>query len=986
MATPSMMPQWSYMHIGGQAASEYLSPGLVQFARATETYFQIGPKFRNPTMAPTHDVTTERSQRLQLRFTPVTKEDTQYATKVRFQLTVGDNRVLDMGSTYFDIKGRLDRGPSFKPYSGTAYNPLAPKSGVNNCEYKGSDQENTYVLAQISYPGIEYDPAGLKVIKVENGQENEVVADKSYQPEPQIGLESWTEGLLEERKDMPALGARCLNLDVPQTPCYGSYAAPTNVNGGQGTQDPQIAFFQRGSVGDQGDNNPVDGVTYIEPVNLQTPDTHLVYKSAPAVAATQAGLGQQASPNRPNFIGFRDNFIGLLYYNSNGNLGVLAGQSSQLNAVVDLQDRNTELSYQYLLDSLYDRSQYFALWNQAVDSYDPDVRIVDNRGVEDEMPNYCFPIMGIGDTSASINVNHNGTQRALEGILLRGGKFVPPELLVPGGRLEDQEMQQRLEALGLTADDVTQAQAQVEENKQARTTAVQPQADGTLKANIALGNVTAYEINLRANLWKSFLYSNIALYLPDQYKLTPDNVEISLNKNTYDYMNKRIPFSQLIDTYVNVGARWSPDAMDNVNPFNHHRNDGLCYRSQLLGNGRYCDFHIQVPQKFFAVRQLLLLPGSYTYEWSIRKDVNMILQSTLGNDLRADGATIQIDTVNLYASFFPMAHNTASTLEAMLRNDVNDQSFNDYLSSANMLFPVPAGATQVPVSIPARNWAGFRGWSFTRLKQTETPALGSPFDPYFTYSGSIPYLDGTFYLSHTFRRLSITFDSSVSWPGNDRLLTPNEFEIKRQIDGDGYNTFQSNITKDWLLVQMLANYNIGYQGYHLPPDGKNRLYSFIRNFQPMTRQVVDELEEANHYFPVSILHQHNNSGYSGYKSAALPREGHPYPANWPYPLIGRTAVKTKTQRKFLCDRYMWKVPFSSNFMSMGALTDLGQNLLYANAAHALDMMFEVDPMDEPTLIYVLFEVFDAVRIHQPHRGVIEAVYLRTPFSAGNATT
>lgn len=107
---------------------------------------------------------------------------------------------------------------------------------------------------------------------------------------------------------------------------------------------------------------------------------------------------------------------------------------------------------------------------------------------------------------------------------------------------------------------------------------------------------------------------------------------------------------------------------------------------------------------------------------------------------------------------------------------------------------------------------------------------------------------------------------------------------------------------------------------------------------------------------------------------------------YPYPLIGKTAVESITQKKFLCDRVMWRIPFSSNFMSMGALTDLGQNMLYANSAHALDMTFEVDPMDEPTLLYVLFEVFDVVRIHQPHRGVIEAVYLRTPFSAGNATT
>ena len=53
MATPSMMPQWSYMHIAGQDASEYLSPGLVQFARATDTYFSLGNKFRNPTVAVT---------------------------------------------------------------------------------------------------------------------------------------------------------------------------------------------------------------------------------------------------------------------------------------------------------------------------------------------------------------------------------------------------------------------------------------------------------------------------------------------------------------------------------------------------------------------------------------------------------------------------------------------------------------------------------------------------------------------------------------------------------------------------------------------------------------------------------------------------------------------------------------------------------------------------------------------------------------------
>nr|WGN96567.1 hexon protein [Lemur mastadenovirus] len=919
MATPSMMPQWSYMHIAGQDASEYLSPGLVQFARATETYFNIGNKFRNPTVAPTHDVTTERSQRLQLRFVPVDKEDTQYTYKTRFQLAVGDNRVLDMGSTYFDIRGTLDRGPSFKPYSGTAYNCLAPKGACNNCEIP--NLTNTpQAFAQAPFVATiaqNNNDFGLQVGE-NNGQP--VMADSTYQPEPQLGVEGWSADTLATIQNS---GGRLLKTTTPRNPCYGSYAPPVNVNGGQGLQDAthniSIQFYAQGNAA----GAPTVAL-YAEDVDLTAPDTHLVLKTVPEELTVASSLSQQASPNRPNYIGFRDNFIGLMYYNSNGNLGVLAGQSSQLNAVVDLQDRNTELSYQLLLDSIHDRSRYFSMWNQAVDSYDHDVRIIENNGVEDEMPNYCFPLSAVGPLST----------------------------------------------------DYTQVR---------RNNGNWAEVAGSTQNRITKGNLQAMEINLTANLWRGFLYSNVALYLPDQYKYTPANVTLSANTNTYNYINGRVPVNNLVDTFVNIGARWSYDVMDTVNPFNHHRNAGLRYRSQLLGNGRYCDFHIQVPQKFFAIKNLLLLPGTYTYEWSFRKDVNMILQSTLGNDLRVDGASINITSVNLYASFFPMAHNTASTLEAMLRNDTNDQGFIDYLSSASMLYPIPANATQLPISIPSRNWAAFRGWSFTRIKQSETPALGSPFDPYFTYSGSIPYLDSTFYLSHTFRRVAIQFDSSVSWPGNDRLLTPNEFEIKRAVDGEGYTVAQSNMTKDWFLVQMLAHYNIGYQGFHLPESFRDRMYSFIRNFEPMCRQVVNTTSQAN-YQAVGIAHQHNNSGFVGFNSAASPREGHPYPANWPYPLTGETAAVTVTQRKFLCDRTLWRIPFSSNFMSMGTLTDLGQNLLYANAAHALDMTFEVDPMDEPTLLYVLFEVFDVARIHQPHRGVIEVVYLRTPFSAGNATT
>ncbi|ADZ39813.1 hexon [Simian adenovirus 48] len=934
MATPSMMPQWSYMHIAGQDASEYLSPGLVQFARATETYFSLGNKFRNPTVAPTHDVTTDRSQRLTIRFVPVDKEDTAYSYKTRFTLAVGDNRVLDMASTYFDIRGVIDRGPSFKPYSGTAYNSLAPKGAPNNSQWltkTGGDDNPTYkfnTYAQAAFIGDFIDNqnnhTGIQVGTDANNQA--VVADPTYQPEPQIGQNQWNTLPDPNNLKLEAAG-RALNPTTAMQPCYGSYARPTNQNGGQAIDDVDLDFFDLNSANN---NFSPKIVLYTEDMNLEAPDTHLVYKPTvpEGTIASEALLGQQAAPNRPNYIGFRDNFIGFMYYNSTGNMGVLAGQASQLNAVVDLQDRNTELSYQLMLDALGDRTRYFSMWNQAVDSYDPDVRIIENHGVEDELPNYCFPLGGVG----IVNEYKGLTQTKNQG---NGGS----------------------------------------------TWAVN---DKVAASEIATGNIFAMEINLQANLWRSFLYSNVALYLPDSYKYTPANITLPTNKNTYAYMNGRVTAPGLIDTYVNIGARWSPDPMDNVNPFNHHRNAGLRYRSMLLGNGRVVPFHIQVPQKFFAIKNLLLLPGSYTYEWSFRKDVNMILQSTLGNDLRVDGASVRIDSVNLYANFFPMAHNTASTLEAMLRNDTNDQSFNDYLSAANMLYPIPANATNVPISIPSRNWAAFRGWSFTRLKAKETPSLGSGFDPYFVYSGTIPYLDGSFYLNHTFKRLSIMFDSSVSWPGNDRLLTPNEFEIKRVVDGEGYNVAQSNMTKDWFLIQMLSHYNIGYQGFYVPEGYKDRMYSFFRNFQPMSRQIVDPTSYAA-YQAVALPHQHNNSGFVGYMGPTI-REGQPYPANYPYPLIGATAVPAITQKKFLCDRVLWRIPFSSNFMSMGALTDLGQNMLYANSAHALDMTFEVDPMDEPTLLYMLFEVFDVVRVHQPHRGIIEAVYLRTPFSAGNATT
>lgn len=915
-----MQPQWSYMHIAGQDATEYLSPGLVQFAQATDAYFSLGNKFRNPTVAPTHDVTTERSQRLQLRFVPVDREDNVYSHRVRFQLAVGDNRVLDMASCYFDIRGTLDRGPSFKPYSGTAYNCLAPR-GAPNPMYLNVTQGTGAGLSTIGLASAHY--AGVNENGLTNGGQP---VDPKQSVLPMEGQGDWYNNFLDERTETAYMGGRVLDLTTangPNTPSlnYGSYAAPTAQTGIQTKTGTTInpKFYANQATSE------AKTVLYAEQVEVQMPDTHFTQPS-PLDNTYWQSIVQQAMPNRPNYIGFRDCFIGLCYYNSNGNQGVLAGQASQLNAVVDLQDRNTELSYQYLLEVLQDRSRYFSMWNQAIDSYDPDVRIIENNGVEDELLAYAWNPSGIEITKKVQNQpQNNGT---LTWIALPG----------------------------VSTDNIY----------------------------VDRGEPPAMEINLQANLWRGFLFSNVAQYLPDRLKINPKGEQDTTNKRTYEYMNSLLVPSNLIDSYVNVGARWSVDALDNVNPFNHHRNAGLRYRSQLLGNGRYVDFHIQVPMKFFAIKNLMLLPGTYTYEWAFRKDVNMILQSTLGNDLRVDGASITYTQINLFASFFPLAHNTASTLEAMLRNETNDQVFADYLSSANMLYPIPAGATNVPISIPSRNWAAFRGWSFTRIKALETPSLGSVYDPYFTYSGTIPYLDGTFYLNHTFRRIAIQFDSSVSWPGMDRLLVPNEFEVKRAIDGEGYTTCQCNLTKDWFLVQMLANYNIGYQGYWIPDGPRDRTYSFFRNFQPMTRQMPDTTNTA--YIPVQVTNQWNNSGWTPSPIAAWQRVGFPYPANWPYPLIGTNAFASVTQKKFLCDRTMWKIPFSSNFMNMGALTDLGQGLLYANSAHSLDMVFEVDAMDEPTLLYLLFEVFDMARIHQPHRGVIEAVYLRTPFSAGNATT
>nr|WAJ62111.1 hexon [Adenovirus sp.] len=911
-----MEPQREFFHIAGRSANEYLSENLVQFIQATQNYFDLGEKFRDPYVAPSAGVTTDRSQKLQLRIVPLQVEDNVNYYKARFTLNVGDNRIVDLGSSYFDIKGTLDRGPSFKPYGGTAYNPLAPKSAGLNSEIVIDDK--TKITAQLPQLYNANDKGVTEALQ------QVVTADS---PNPQSGLPNYVGIPPIDPTKHAGLGRMVDSESEGQNfPCYGSYAEPQSTAGGVSTAAVKKTYINTTTTNDR-----VSGTLASDTIEWKHPDAHFV-DFVDDGKATSAG-------NRPNYIGFRDNFIGLMYYNSGSNTGSFSSQTQQLNIVLDLNDRNSELSYQYLLADVASRWHYFALWNEAVDSYDRHVRILENDGYEEGPPALSFP--------------HDGVQNYF------AGPALGTEMTVTNG-----------------GNNPTAAQT-------ANTEAV-----------IGYGNVPSMEMNLPANLRRTFLYANVAMYLPNAFKFTPPNIDLPDNQLSYGYMNGRLPLPNIIDTWTDLGAKWSLDVMDTVNPFNHHRNNGLKYRSQLLGNGRYCDFHIQVPQKFFAIRNLLLMPGTYNYEWYFRKDPNMILQSTLGNDLRADGASITYNQINLYVSFFPMNYDTQSELELMLRNATNDQNFSEYLGAVNNLYQIPPNSNTVVINIPDRSWGGFRGWSFTRLKTSETPRIGATQDPNFTYSGTIPYLDGTFYLSHTIQRCSIQWDSSVPWPGNDRLLTPNWLDIKRPVeqDAEGYNTMQCTLSKDFFFIQMAANYNQGYQGFRFPDTNKH--YGFLRNFEPMSRQVPRYGPDVHNLMAAYLADPKkmpiwNNCGWQQKTSTNLMLEncGHPYVANWPYPLTGRDAVLQQiTERKFLVDKYMWQVPFSSNFLNMGTLTDLGQNVMYSNSSHSLNMQFTVDPMPEPTYLMLLFGVFDQVVVNQPTRSGISVAYLRLPFASGSAAT
>ncbi|BBJ21548.1 hexon protein [Crane-associated adenovirus 1] len=923
-------PRLQYFHIAGPGTREYLSEDLQQFISATSSYFDLKNKFRQTVVAPTRNVTTEKAQRLQIRYYPTQTDDTANSYRVRYSVNVGDSWVLDMGATYFDIKGIIDRGPSFKPYGGTAYNPLAPKESIFNCWRPENSSTNT-IIGQLSNLYIDNDDTQNTIAY------EEVKKISGINPSPNTGSGiSMTDILDANISEEASYKGRIAKINQNTSLlAYGAYAKPLKDDGSQAlTQTPYYIM-------DNGESKYY-GVIAVDDLsdNLEYPDT--LYIPAPApFQDVNTGVTRAL---RPNYIGFRDNFINLLYHDSGVCSGTLSSERSGMNTVVELQDRNTELSYQYMLADMMSRHHYFSLWNQAVDSYDPDVRVLNNDGYEESMPTYAFNPEGFGASG-------NDT------VYTDCKIFSVKTASTPGDK--DQEQ------------------------------------DGP--SGFAFGSIPAYEINLGATLKRSFIYANIADYLPDIYKtnIPGFNANNDISINSYIYMNGRVPLPNIVDLFTNIGARWSVDQMDNVNPFNHHRNWGLKYRSQLLGNSRYARFHIQVPQKYFAIKNLLLLPGTYTYEWVLRKDPNMILQSSLGNDLRMDGASVIFNEVNLIANFMPLDHNTSNQLELMLRNATNDQTFSDYLGAKNALYKVPAFSQALTINIPARTWEGMRGWSFNRIKTKETPQPGSQYDSSFVYSGTIPYLDGTFYLSHTFRNMSVMFDTSIPWPGNDRLMTPNMFEIKRDIatDNEGFTMSQSNITKDWYLIQMATNYNYAFNGFRFWPDRQYFHYDFLRNFDVMSVQMPN-FSDSTIYNLVETSNANkdavrNNSGFIAPREWPVyhSRQGHAWPSNWPYPIMGANCIsadKIVNYKKFLCDNYLWTIPFSSDFMYMGELTDLGQNPMYTNNSHSMLINFELDPMDEDTYVYMLYGVFDTVRVNQPERNVLAMAYFRTPFATGNA--
>ncbi|CAD42235.1 hexon protein [Sturgeon ichtadenovirus A] len=929
------------MHIMGPDASQYLSEGSKSLPPYGQKIFKLNNKFRDTVAAPLH-VTTSESQRMAYMYSPQTIDNANQAYwSGRFQLPVPNNRILDMGGSFFDIEGTLDRGKSFKPYGGTAYNCLAPHSSTFNF-IRG------LVLNAQSGNAVAGLDAPLTASTDVQAAQTAMLTFSGSNPSPNVGLNYTPDpsGLL--------FGGRAVVLSEDATPttpsykdanAYGAYMTPLDI---YGAVDDNVGKLYTCRAGVTDANNTARKITDLwacDNTQVSFPDTRVVSYNPDLMTTTRVG-------NRMNCVAFRDNFINMLYYDST-NTGVLESFANGNNVCLDsAQDRSTELGYQYWLAGVSSRYHNYDIFNQSIDSYDKRVRFFTNRGFDDGLPSYAY------------NTN------ARSG--LTTGKMV----------------------------DNTGAELVIQNNASIETQAL-----------VGNGKMTHYEINLKSQKFKNWIYTNISEYLPDKYK-TPASVTGTnyppfptpgTDPTTYAYKNLMIPSQNIVDLFTNIGARYSIPQTDNVNPFNHHRNYGLNHRSMLLGNSRITNFAIQVPNKFFAIKNLALLPGNYNYEWKFRKDVNMVLQSTLGIDLRADEATIDYSRVKLYCPFFPFNHKDVAELDMLLRQQNNSQTFYDPLNSRSQFIEVPAGITNISVTVPAQSWSCFRGWKFNRLKASERCNKNAVYETGLKYSGTYPHIDGTYYLGHTFRALEIKWDTSVPWPGNDRLFSPNYFEMKRTLDNgfaDNYCIAQCDMTKDWWLVQNSANYNQGYQGYQYPSSKTYFEYDFMRNFVPMSRQVPNmeplkmdlQFGTATWALPYpgkSTFNNtiRNNSGFIAPRDA-MPQtdaRGAPYPANWPYPLISEKALpdgQIMTEKKFLCDKYLWNVPFSSNFFNMGELTDEGQSNMVVQSASNLQMNFNLDPMDEPTLIHILYGVFDCVQVSQPARNVISALYFRTPFNIG----
>ena len=190
---------------------------------------------------------------------------------------------------------------------------------------------------------------------------------------------------------------------------------------------------------------------------------------------------------------------------STGISGTLNSERSGMNVVVELQDRNTELSYQYMLADMMSRHHYFALWNQAVDQYDHDVRVFNNDGYEEGVPTYAFSPEGTGQGPiSSSNISLAGVKVYVNGTNDKGAELT-----------------------------------------------------GTYTTYLNAGTVPSYEIDLAASQRRNFIITNIADYLPDKYKYNisgfdpeTDNVDMGRKYENPSSCMSICPASSLVGAII----------------------------------------------------------------------------------------------------------------------------------------------------------------------------------------------------------------------------------------------------------------------------------------------------------------------------------------------------------------------------------------------------------------------------------------------------